>query len=431
MHIHIVSIAGAMTAPLAIALQRQGHYVTGSDQTKIYPPFSQQLKRAGISINKISINSDIDLAIIGSSYTSFKNTRQEFEEIKSHKIPYISATEYISKYLIKENSVLVAGSYGKTTISAGISYLLQRANFNPSFFFGGKGLNHQVSLYFSDSKWSVVEADESINGLDTKAKFIYYPVKYLILTSALWEHKDCYQNEGQNFRAFKALIKKIPKSGLLIYNFKDPSILPLLPFAKCQCIPYKNCKLKNKLIGSFNQQNLGAIESFAEYLKIPPKIIALTLNSFKGVKRRLELKAEVNNIKFIDDYAQSGARIKAVLQALKNAYPQSHLKVFYEIHASFLQYQSNLKELSGVFNLAHETVIYRLKFNITQNKDNRLVAKDYLKIIPKSIYIPLAPDLIRHYQKSLKPGDILIHFSSGGADGLKTFKKIINLFKNL
>lgn len=429
MHIHIIGIAGSMTAPLAMALKKQGHLITGSDQQKIYPPFSTQLKKAQISINQTPINKEIDLAIIGSSYLAFSHTKEEFEQIKDQKIPYLSATKYISKFLIKKNSILVAGSYGKTTISAALSFLLEKANFRPSYLFGGQSLNHLQSLNFSNSDWSVVEADESINGLDSQAKFLDYPVKYLILTSAHWEHKDSYQSDTENFNAFKQLIQNIPKHGLLIYNKNEESLKDLLPFASCPTIPYASTALQTSLIGKFNQQNLASVEAMANYLKIPTKIIASSLKSFRGIKRRLEVKAQTKNILFIDDYAQSANRIKAALLAIRDTYPQRPIKVFYEAHASFLQHRSNLDELSGVFDLASEIVIYQLKFSSKQNPQDRLCAQDYLNTIPHSIYLPLSADLFKHYQNTLKSGDILIHFSSGGGDGLKTFQKIITFFK--
>lgn len=428
MHIHIVGIAGSMTAPLALALQKQGHLITGSDQEKIFPPFSQQLKKAAITVNKNPIDSTIDLAIIGSSYASFTKTKQDFEEIKKQKIPYISATEYISKNLVKKNSILIAGSYGKTTISAALSYLLENANFKPSYMFGGQSLNKLEALKFSNSDWSVLEADESINGLDTQAKFLYYPLKYLILTSAQWEHKESYQNESENFTAFKNLITNIPTNGLLIYNPKDKSILPLLPFAKCQKIAYLESKISNKLIGKHNQENLGAVETLAKYINIPQKTIEKTFKNFRGIKKRLEISSQNKNIIFIDDFAQSAERIKVALKAVKDTYPQSPIKVFYESHASFMQYRSNLKELSSAFSLTNEVVIFRLKFSPKIKNEDRIIAADFLKTIPKSIYLPLSADIIKHYQKTLKKGDLLIHFSSGGAEGQKIYKKIISLY---
>lgn len=429
MHIHIVGIAGSMTAPLAIALKKQGHLVTGSDQQKIYPPFSLPLKKAKIIINQTAINKNIDLAIIGSSYQAFNQTKKEFFEIKAQKIPYISATKYIAQKLAKNNSILIAGSYGKTTISAALVYLFEKAGFNPSFMYGGQSLHNSDSLRFSDSDWSIIEADESINGLDRKAKFLHYPVKYLILTSAYWEHKDCYQSQEENFNAFKLLIQKIPKNGLLIYNQNESSIKNLLAFAKCPLLPYTSTSTKTKLIGKFNQENLAAVKTLATYLKISPKIITSSLQSFKGVKRRLQIIAKIKNNIFIDDYAQSAHRIKKALLAIKESYPNSKIKVFYEAHASFLQHKTTLKELSTVFKPASEIVIYQLKFSQKHDSANRISAKDYLANIPSSLYIPLSTDVIKHYQNTIKKGDILIHFSSGGAEGLKTFQKIISSFK--
>ena len=105
-HIHILGIAGTMTAHLAVALKQTGIKVTGSDQPKIFPPISTTLKKAGIKINITDIDHHIDQAIIGSSYNSFENTKEEFKLIKSQKIPYLSATKYIAQNIVKSNSIM-------------------------------------------------------------------------------------------------------------------------------------------------------------------------------------------------------------------------------------------------------------------------------------------------------------------------------------
>lgn len=428
MHIHILGIAGSMTAPLAIALAELGHQVTGSDQDKIFPPFSTQLKKAKIKINCTPITTEIDLAIIGSSYLSFSKTKEEYQEILQQGISHISATNYIAKNLIKKNSIIIAGTYGKTTITAATAYLLDQAYFKPAFMFGGQSKNSLPSLKFSDRDWSVVEADESINGLDTQAKFLYYPVKILILTSANWEHKESYPSPEANFEAFKKLVLSLPSDGLLIYNQDEKSLLPLLEFCPCQKIAYSQTSIPNLLVGDYNQNNLAATETLGEYLKIDKDIIKKSFKNFKGVKRRLELIATKNNIQFYDDFAQSADRIKATLTTLKNKFPDSKIKVFYEPHASFLQNRTSLQELSTSFSQSDETVIYRLKYH-PQNHQDRLSAKDFLQVIPRSIYLPLPEAVTKHYQ-NLKPGDILLHFSSGGLEGTKIFKKIISLHKS-
>jgi len=159
MKIHILAISGTMTTPLALALKKSGHTVTGSDQNHIYPPFSQILHRAHISINPKLDSISPDLVIVGSAYKKFKNTQVEFRFFQSQKIPYISATQYLATKLINKNSILVAGSYGKTTISAVLAWILTKSKLNPSYFIGGQCLNHFPSLKFAQSDWSIVEAD--------------------------------------------------------------------------------------------------------------------------------------------------------------------------------------------------------------------------------------------------------------------------------
>ncbi len=425
MHIHIVGIAGSMTAPLALALKEQGHQITGSDQDKIYPPFSTQLKNALIPLNKTEINSHIDLAIIGSAYKAFDRTRKEFVRIKQEKIPYISATKYIAKNLIKNNSVIIAGSYGKTTITAATAFCLQKHNLDPAFMFGGESKNKLPSLHFSQSHWSVVEGDESINGQDTMAKFLYYPAKYLIITSVNWEHRESYRTEADSLRAFEKLIQKIPSDGLIVYNPHHKKLRSLLKSAKAPTIAYKSTSHQISLLGQYNRQNLGAVETLCHHLNLPSSTTAKALEDFKGIKRRLEIVNQSNDYLFIDDFAQSPERIATALKTIKESFPGKKIKVFYESHASFMQYKDLLKKLATAFKDSTETLIYKLKFN--NNPKERITAADYLKIIPKSLYIPLTKNLLTHYQKTLKKGDILVHFSSGGAEGLDAFQKIIHL----
>src|SRR3989339_1247587 len=148
MHIHILGIAGqGMTTPLAVELKRLGHHVTGSDQQRIYPPASTIIKKAAIPINQTPITQQIDLAIVGSSYKSFPKSIYEFEQIQKLAIPYISATKFISQNLVKPQSILIAGSFGKTTITGLISWIMFKAGYKPSFMFGGKAINRIPSLH--------------------------------------------------------------------------------------------------------------------------------------------------------------------------------------------------------------------------------------------------------------------------------------------
>jgi len=457
MKIHILGIAGTMTAPLAVALKKEGHIVTGSDQEKIYPPISTILKKADIKINSSKIDSNIDLAIIGSSFSSFKKTKEEFDQIKKLKIKYISASEFIAQNLGKENSILIAGTYGKTTISSLVSWIFNQANLNPNYMFGGKSLNHFPSVNISPSNWSIIEADESIHGLDTQAKFLYYPVKFLLLTSADWEHKDSYSTEIENFNAFKKLILKVPNDGILFINSKGYQTKELSLYSKSKIITYNSptsdyfikdikikknytvllcqtpkniIEIKTKLIGQFNFENILAAITISDSLNIPQTKIKQAIFKYKGINRRIEKNYDHKNIMIFDDFAQSPNRIKSTIEAVKLHFPKNKIKVLYQPHASFIQHQESLKEFKHVFDSVSEVVLSKLSFNNKIKKNNRVTAKNFKEIIgDKLIYLPIDEDICSFYQKNLTKGDILINMSSGGLSGNKIIKSIINSLK--
>jgi UDP-N-acetylmuramate: L-alanyl-gamma-D-glutamyl-meso-diaminopimelate ligase len=457
MKIHILGIAGTMTTPLAVALKKEGYLITGSDQEKIYPPISTLLKKAKIEINSSKIDSTIDLAIIGSSFSNFQKTKDEFTQIKKLNIKYISASKFIAQNLIKKNSVLVAGTYGKTTITSLISWIFYQSNLNPNYMFGGEPINHFPATNISSSDWSIIEADESIHGLDTQAKFLYYQAKFLLLTSADWEHKDSYSTEIENFNAFKQLISNLPEDGILLINSKGYQTKELSLYAKSKIITYNSSnsdyylknikikknytilnirtprniiKIKTKLIGQFNFENILAAVAMTDSLNLSQTNIKKAVLKFKGIKRRLEKIIDQKNILVFDDFAQSSTRIESTLQAIKSHFPKKNIKVLYQPHASFLQYKESLKDFKNAFNLASEVVLSKLNYtsNITKNK--RITAQSFKKIIGKKlIYIPVDQDIINFYQQNLKNGDILINMSSGGFSGNKIIKSVINSLK--
>lgn len=456
MRIHIIAIAGTMTAPLAVDLKRRSNYVTGSDQDKIYPPISPLLKKADIPLNSTEITSNIDLVIVGSAYSSFKRTRDEFNQVKKLKIPYISATKYIAKNIAKENSILIAGSYGKSTITSLLTWLFRLNKKKPSYMFGAYPKNRFNSINITSSDWSIIEADESINGLDQQAKFLYYPVKYLLLTSADWEHKDSYSSQFENFNAFKQLVLNVPKDGTILINSLGHNTKKLSLYAKSEIITYnsidsdyfiekikKNKNLtqliirtprglipvQSQLIGQFNFENILAVVAMADHLKIPFRVIQKAIFTYRGLKRRLELIDNKKDILFFDDFAQSQKRIQSTINALKDHFPDKKIKVFFQPHASFIQFKKSLINLKSAFTLADEIILGPLKFNSKLDKTTRSTAKDFKKELGQKLtYIPIEKDIITHYIHHLSSNDILIYMSSGGSSGNRVVKSIIKHF---
>lgn len=423
MKIHLLGIVGKMTTPLAVALKQQGHTITGSDQEKIYPPSSTILHDNHIPINTTAIDSHLDLVIVGSAYQHFQRTQAEFSQVKKMGLPYISATEYLSRHIVKDNSIVVAGSHGKTTITALVVHFLNHLKINPAYFFGDRSLNQIPSLQFSTtSSWSVIEGDESINGLDSQAKFFYYRPKYLILTSVFWEHKDSYPTAKDNLNAYRQLINSIPQTGLIVYNPNDPQLCQLIHQSAVKAVAYREYSFTNPLVGDYNRENINSALTLIDSLGFDTSTAIESLSSFAGISRRLEV-IKPNPPLVIDDFAQSAPRVRSALTAIKQTYPHLNLKVFFEPHASFLQQPESIPEFTSAFDNASEVVLS--KINFLPHSSTRVTAADWKKAIgSKLVYLPLASSILEHYQKTLTSADVLVHFSSGGQEGINLLSQI-------
>jgi len=432
LNIHILGIAGMLTAPLAVELKRLGHHLTGSDQDKIYPPVSTILSDANIDINPQIDYSQIDLFIVGSSFKAFEKCRQEYQMIEQKHYPYISASKFIGDFLKSPSPILVAGAYGKTTISALLTKIFLDQNIPLSYLFAGLSLNDIPSLKtHPQPNFSIIEADESINGLDTKAKFHYYPIKHLILTSARWEHFDSYQSREDNLNSFKELLQRMPQDGILVYNPSDPDIQAILPFCSARKVPYQvDNNYPSNLIGEYNQQNAAAATTMSLELKLDPEKIKSSLLDFKSISRRLQLISQSQNFIFIDDFAQSAQRVKEALKALSQNYPEHLIYTYFEPQASFLQDPSSLPAFSEAFQVSKAVALGKIRFS-KDSTHPRISFSDYQTIIgDKLSYTPLEEQVTNFFkdisQKALenKQKIIFIHFSSGGLDGIKLFTKL-------
>jgi len=426
MRIHILAIVGKMTTPLAIELKRLGHTVTGSDQDKIYPPASTTLAENSISVNTTIIDKSIDLVIVGSSYKHFKRCLEELDQAKNLGIPFVPATQYLAELLVKQNSIVVAGSYGKTTITALLAFLFGKLGMDPSFCFGEKIINQLPSVHTSDSEWSIIEGDESINGLDTRAKFFSYQPKYLILTSAGWEHKESYPSYESNQQAFSYLLKSIPRDGVIVYNPNDPDIKQIITATTAKSVPYEDFKFDTPLIGLHNHQNICSALTLIKSLGLDVQKAIKFVPEFLGVERRLQVISNKNSIVVIDDYAQSSSRVAVAIDSVKQAYPSATLKIFFEPHASFLQSVSSIKGFKDSFKQCSEVIFSQINYNKSE-KGERVTARTFAEEIGDSFkYIPLYEDIFQHFISTLKQDDVLIHFSSGGKEGLDTLKRLVS-----
>jgi len=229
--IHFIGICGVAMSALAIMAKKQGHKITGSD-VGFYPPISTHLLKNKIkfypgwhpeNIGEVdqsqaprNDNAKPDLVVVGNVAGS---TNPEFLFVQKNNIPYVSYPEFIAKYLIKKNSIVCAGTYGKTSTSALLSFILQKTNYKPAYMFGGLTDSLKLSADDGGGNWSVVEGDEyKTSRWENTAKFFHYSPTHLLLTAVKWDHADVYTKEQLYFEAFEKLINIMPNDGLMVVN---------------------------------------------------------------------------------------------------------------------------------------------------------------------------------------------------------------------
>ncbi len=389
--VHFIGICGTAMAPIAKMMKDMGFEVTGSDKG-FFPPVSLYLKKNKLNIelgykkehitSKLGSRPDgprsdgprsIDFVVIGNAVAE---NNEEVQEVLKRKIPYYSYPEILRKYLVKEKSIVIAGEYGKTTITSAVSFLFYKAGLKPSFMFGGVSLNFKsaVENYTGSSgsgssgsgsagfgpigRISVVEGDEYNSAFyDKRSKFLHYNGKYVLITSLEWDHVDLFPTFDDYIASFKKLVEGIPEDGILFLNKDDKNIHHVVDSAKCKILYYSYMDnsadlyikkvsykdgytefvtsdpdlsdlktYKTTLIGKHNLQNLVGAILVARSFGIPYESLKKSIFEFKGVKRRLEIRYRDDDVIIIDDFAHSQVKVKTSIDAVRENFKEASLK---------------------------------------------------------------------------------------------------------
>lgn len=353
-HIHFIGICGVGMSALAIALHKNGHTVTGSD-VGFYPPVSTHLKNAGVNYypgwhpEKMGTP---DLVVVGNVAGS---NNPEWMYVQEKNLPYVSYPELIAKYLIAPHSIVCAGTFGKTSTTAIMSWLMEKTGMNPNYMFGGLCSDSSFpSAQINDgAKWSVVEGDEyKTSRWDTGPKFNHYQPTHLLLTAIAWDHMDVYQTEQSYLDVFQKLVASVPAHGLIVASTRVPK--QVLSHAQCRIVRYgesdadytytnvtntKNgitctlntpdttIELKSTLIGTYMADNITACTTLALEIGIPKETIQTNIASFPGIARRLQKQYD-SDITVFDDIAHSPTKAASSLKTLRELYNRKIIAVF-------------------------------------------------------------------------------------------------------
>ena len=359
--IYLIGICGTAMASLAGMLREKGYAVSGSD-SDVYPPMSDFLARLEIPVFKGFNAENIqktkpDLVVIGNALS---RGNVEIEYVLDSGLRYASMAETVKELFIRgKQSIVVAGTHGKTTTTAMLAWLLEVAGRKPSFLVGGIAENFGSSFQLRDGPDFVIEGDEYDTAFfDKGPKFLHYLPRIVLLKNIEFDHADIYADLEAIKTAFRRLINIVPRSGLIVAGIDSPVVTELIPAAfsrvataglgtgEWQAVNIKTTadgmdfeilrsdsntgSFAIPLPGTFNVQNaLGAI-IVARDLGIPDEVIRRALSTFKSVKRRLEIRGEVNGIVVYDDFAHHPTAVQETLRAVRERHPHARVWAVFE-----------------------------------------------------------------------------------------------------
>lgn len=359
-HIHIMGICGTGMAALAGMLKSAGYTITGSDKA-VYPPMSLFLEEMNIDVcdgySAENLTPRPDLVIVGNVITR-KNP--EAIALSKAKIPYLSFPQALAHFFIQaKQSLVVAGTHGKTTTSSLLASCLHRAELDPSFMIGGIVREFDANFRLGQGKHFVSEGDEYDTAFfDKESKFLHYRPDIAIITSLEFDHADIFDDLDAIKRAFKKFVALLPDDGLIVANLDEPNVAEVVANAPCEVQGYGETttvdwsltgvkarggmtdfqvkhkgaawgRLSVQLPGKHNCLNALAVAAVLHRLGLSVETINHGLSNFGGIKRRQEVRGIIKNITVIDDFAHHPTAVKETIRALKNAYyPQRLITVF-------------------------------------------------------------------------------------------------------
>lgn len=446
-HIHFIGICGVAMSALAIALHKKGYKVTGSDMG-FYPPISTHLKEVGVPYypgwhpEKMAAEGNPDLVVVGNVAGS---SNPEWTYIQENNIPYLSYPETIAKFIVKANSLVCAGTYGKSTTSALMTWILKKAGYDPNYMIGGIPINDMGAAQLTDSAWSVLEGDEYKSARwDMRPKFAHYSPTHLLLTAVVWDHADIYPTEKAYIDTFKQLVSDVSeKNGTLVLSEQAAGILNVTAttYGSSAGNTYRysdvtvtkeglsfmidhdgeQYRIDSPLLGSYMADNMAAAFAMAHTIGIAPAIIIEAIASFKNIKRRLEKRFD-GPVTVFDDIAHSPTKAESILKTLRDLYDGNVYAIFEPNTGN--RKQQALPQYDGAFDAASTIIIPRLtRIKIdTDDIDPPVDGDELADAIKKSHdnvrYIDDDEKLITFLKGMIHDGDVVVFLGSHGFRGM-------------
>lgn len=441
MHIHILGICGTFMGGVAVLAKQAGHTVSGSDEN-VYPPMSTQLEQLGIDLNEgyrpEHILESVDQVVIG-NVMSRGNPAVEY--VLNKNIPYTSGPQWLADHVLKDRWVLaVAGTHGKTTTASMLAWILEYAGLTPGFLIGGVPGNFGLSARLGNAPFFVVEADEYDTAFfDKRSKFVHYHPRTLILNNLEFDHADIFEDLAAIQKQFHHLVRTVPGDGLLIINQQEKNLEHVLEqgcwsqresfsvsgpqwsIDKCSDNGAQfTVKLENNPVGevqwsmngTHNRLNALAAISAARHAGVPVQQACEALSTFEGIKRRMELRGEVDGIRVYDDFAHHPTAIEETLAAMKEINKTGKTIAVLEPRSNTMRMGIHKDSIAESLQAADQILLYQsaalgwdLSPVVSASKKTARVFDD-------------VENIIEHVCASASTGDHVLIMSNGGFESI-------------
>jgi len=363
MKVYFLGIAGAGMSALASLMVSDGHEVSGSDGA-VYPPVSTYLEGLGIpfyrGFDAVHVPTDLDLAIVGSSAALDLATNPELAALKARSVPCLSFAEYLGRYSEGRDTCVVAGSFGKSTLTAMLSVMLVEAGRDPGYFIGAVPLDLPTTGHAGTDPRFLLEGDEYIvSPEDRRSKFLLYRASALLISSLVHDHFNAFPTMESYEAPFAQLIDRLPKEDLLVcargfeplrrltegrkvvwyglgegegYSAIDVQIGEITRFS-LRTPTGETWPLETELLGHHNIENIaGACAILLEWRALKPSELAAGVRRFRGVARRLDKKTRASSVPAYEGFGSSYEKARSAIEAIQLHFPTRPLVVVFEPH---------------------------------------------------------------------------------------------------
>jgi UDP-N-acetylmuramate: L-alanyl-gamma-D-glutamyl-meso-diaminopimelate ligase len=446
--VHFVGISGTAMASVAAAMKARGFVVTGSDQG-VYPPMSTFLAERGIEAAmgyaEGNIPAAADLVVIGNAIS---RGNPEAEAVLERKLRYCSLPELLKEFFIRgKQSLVVAGTHGKTTTTSLLAWTFERSGRNPSFLIGGIPNNLGEGARFTDSEWFIIEGDEYDTAFfDKRSKFVHYLPDVAIINNLEFDHADIFEDLAAIQLTFKRLINIVPRNGLVLANGDDAMLAPLLGVKHCPvqtfglgagcAIRATDLKLDSAgsgfrvgadtfwvpMIGELYVRNALAVVAAARHYGLSAAEIRGALESFEGVKRRMQVRGVSGGVTVIDDFGHHPTAIRETMRALRIRFPGQKIWAVFEPRTNTTRRKVFQKEISEALGLADGVAVAQVaRLELLAPEDRldpgRLIEELQAGGKP-AFYLPTADAIVEKLGECVKAGEVICVFSNGGFGGI-------------